>query len=291
MKCSRASTISAGRGRRARARNWPALIACVLAWATGGQAQVQSQPPDLAGQSGSALEREVVVNTPEVRLSDLLASSAGRAERTKAEAIVLGRAPQPGSFRIFSAREIANAAAGRVELRAPAETVVRRGWAVTPGQVRQALAGFDTKNPTDWREIGIAVPQEITTRNRNARLEVVSVEPGRCASESVARLRCADRSDCGPFFVILHATAEKLMAKSARLRSPQPAAKPTLVEPGRKAWLVMSSGQMRITLPVFPLRRGGLGEMVRVLDPRAHRVLIAQVRGPGLLRSDLQEGR
>jgi hypothetical protein len=56
-----------------------------------------------------------------------------------------------------------------------------------------------------------------------------------------------------------------------------------LVEARVPASLVVESDAVRIQLRVIPLRKAGLGETVRVLDPATRRVLVAQVAGEGLL--------
>lgn len=143
---------------------------------------------------------EVAVQREDVRLSDLLPSASARVQLA-GENIELGRAPQPGSFRVFSREQLLHRIAGRIDVEVPEQVVVRR-----PLRDSNALT---------------ALPQR-------------------------------------------HAFVP-------------------LVDPRRPASLIFEAQAIRIQMQVIPLRRAGLGETVRVLDPATRRVLVAQVAGEGLL--------
>src|SRR3989442_15896816 len=75
------------------------------------------------------LLREVGGRGETVQLSDLLPSDVAPALRLSAETVGLGRAPEPGSFRVFTAEQLQDAIAGKADFEFPAPVVVRRlGW-------------------------------------------------------------------------------------------------------------------------------------------------------------------
>lgn len=144
---------------------------------------------------------EVAVRRDNVRLSDLLPAEAS--VRMPAEAIDLGRTPQPGSFRVFTREQLRRRIGGGIEVEIPEQVVVRRPLADLEGNSRKL--------------------------------------------------------------------------------SPQRHNVAALVDPRRPASLIFEAQAIRIQLQVIPLRKAGLGETVRVLDPVTRRVLVAQVAGEGLL--------
>lgn len=277
---------------------WVAVCAC--ACVLGSQVQGQSRPRGPA--TAIELLDEVVVSGPDVRVSDLLPSNADAAERAAARDIDLGRAPELGSIRVFAAGEIARAAAGKLKIAIPPQISVRRGgWPLAPDQVRAALGRSGIDFRSDAVETGLSLPHGFLTRGKDARLEVLSVAPTWNASTAMARLRCLDRNDCGSFLVAIAKpiTDPRIKANPfppsnagseghAQFRTPL---KKSLVRPGRKALMVITDGGMRISLPVLPLKRAGMDESVRVLDPVAHRMFSARVQGENLLQSDVEEGR
>ena len=237
-------------------------------------------------QGRLTLLQEVVVNTPMVHVSDLLPYSAGPAEFSEARKISLGRAPQPGSFRVLRAAAIEEAIAGKLHAAAPPAVTVRRGgWPLAADRVR---AAFDTSVRGLPLGVSLSLPQGVVTRTSNPRLEVLSVRPGWNSDSSIARLRCADRNDCGTFLVVIEAPQLGTALRKLERRDSSIA---PLVRSGKKALLVIAGDGMKITLPVVPLKGGSLGDTVRVLDPQAHRVRYAQVAGENLLQSNPGAGR
>src|SRR5271165_1612026 len=88
--------------------------------------------PGVAGHAQDAalaLRVETTVQGETVRLADLLSLQAPAAARLAAEKIILGRAPEPGSVRVFPAAELRHVVAGQMAVEFPALAVVRgAGW-------------------------------------------------------------------------------------------------------------------------------------------------------------------
>jgi hypothetical protein len=145
---------------------------------------------------------EVTVQRESILLSDLLPGEAGAGLQVEAQQVLLGRSPQPGSFRVFTREQLLHRLGDQFEFLVPEQVVVRRFG--------------DTHKQPD-------VP----------------------------------------------------------LRRPTPQA---LVKSQVPAALVIESDAIRIQLRVVPLRKAGLGETVRVLDPATRRLFVAKVAGPGLLQ-------
>jgi hypothetical protein len=277
---------------RSRCWGWFLSLACILP----GAAQAQRPP----GQShfGSvhpaSLLDHAVVNGETVQLSDLMSSAAGPASRLLAEGIVLGRAPQPGSLRIFRVDELRNAIAGKISIDVPAQVIVQRaGWELKAETIRDAFESSQVLTGVDWSRAEIAFPQEFVTRSEGPPIEIVEVERGRNSRTLTARIRCRHRADCGSFLAEilfehpvqgwpLHISRpDRSKAKIARSSN----ASPVLVQPGRRAVLVIEEDGLRITTRVLPLKRAGWGEIVRAYDPAARRVFLGQVRGENLLQA------
>jgi hypothetical protein len=166
-------------------------------------------------------------------------------------------------------------------------TVRRSGWPIRLEQVRAAFLASRTKPDHYWNAAEISLPKAMLTRSRNADLQVVSVQAGRNAATRLVTLRCADHSDCGPFLAVAHGPVDA----STNAEPLKPKSSHTLVRPGRKAALVIAGDGIRMVVPVLPLKRGSLGDVVRVLDPAAHRILVAQVSGENALESTIEGSR
>lgn len=277
---------------------WVAVGAC--ACVLGSQVQGQSS----RGRPTTALELldEVVVTGPRVRVSDLLPTNADAAERAAAKDIELGRAPELGSIRVFAAGEIARATLGKLPVAIPKLVVVRRGgWPLAPDQVRAALARSGIVLHIARAEKELSLPHGFLTGSRDARLEVLSLEPASNARTAMARLRCMDRNDCGSFLVVIPRPISDTQITAKSIPTPNPAweryphigisQKKVMVHPGRRALLMITDRGMRITLPVLPLKPAGRDEIVRVLDPVGHTIFSARVQGENLLQSNDEEGR
>lgn len=242
-----------------------------------------------------ALQNEAAVRGETIRLADLLPLGVGPALRVAAEKISLGRAPEPGSVRVFSNDELRNAVAGQIAVTFPAAAVVRgAGWPLRDAEVRRALRESAAGQGYDFSRAELVPPAGFSTRNSDPRLEVLAIRAGNNSRELTASLRCQQRSDCGSFFVEIVFAQPALAAvqgsparrdragaaNSGRRNSVAASwAATALVQPGRPASLRFEGAGFTITSRVFPLRRAGLGEMVRVLDPAARHVSLARVEG------------
>jgi hypothetical protein len=245
-----------------------------------------------------SLLAEVCVRTDTLRLSDLLPAEAGIELQVAAEKLPLGRSPQPGSLRVFTAsglrRTIGEGDLFTSEIDIPAQVVVRRwGWPIEAEAVRQTLAQSKFAHQLDFSQARITLPAGISTALPHPQFEVTAFKPGEGNRGWRARMRC--RTGCQSFLVEIapsHSASvggthpALVAAFSPRALKVMSGSGPILVQPGRLALLVIDGDGFRITQPVMPLRRARLGELVRVTDPLSRRSLFARVSGKGTLRSD-----
>ena len=241
---------------------------------------------------------ETTVQGETVRLSDLLPFGVTPALHLAAETIRLGRAPEPGSCRVFSAAELRGAVDGAVALKFPEQVVVRgAGWPLRDAIIRRALRESEAGRRYDFSGAALIPPTDFATRNADPRLEVVAIRPGPDARTLSASLRCQQRSDCGSFLVEIVFDEALRAERLAQRMSGRPSLAKTssanhgvtavdkfaLVQPGRPASLLFEGEGFKITTRVLPLQRAGIGQMVRVFDPAARHVSLAQVEGKDVL--------
>lgn len=261
----------------------------VLLFLTGARAQ----------QPRLRLLDEVSVEKESITLADLLPTEANPPSVAAAEVIFLGRAPEPGSFRVFTADKLKASIPSDMLIDCPARVVVRRaGWPINPSTLKRALEGARVGEGPDVSRGRIVFPAGVATRTPNSELEVVSMNRSSKSRTLIAQVQCRERSVCGRFVVQITLPEEPTLTNTERpryqasLRTAQLAATPPnprtsalfLVQAGRRALLVTESNNLRITEPVSPLKRGRAGEIVRVMNPATHRMLLAEVVGADLLR-------
>src|SRR5438067_1317968 len=243
--------------RRGATRLWSGIFLCLLA-----ARMTFAQDPAVR------LISEATVNSENIWLSDLLPSSAGPAMLSEARAIYLGHAPEPASFRVFTAAQLESAAHGKIEIEAAEyATVHRLGWPLNPERVRGIMSSSGAARGLDLSGGKLLLPLGFVTLTPDPELEVVHA--GRSSDRTfVARMRCRTRANCASFSaqmffedplpsetrsvkIAFPALASSGAVQFTRLKS--------AVQPGRPAWLLIESDGMRIRERVFPLRRARLG--------------------------------
>ncbi len=239
------------------------------------------------------LRESVSIQQPRIRLSDLLPASADQQLRQAAVAVDLGRSPEPGSFRVFTSDELSRRGASKLRVQIPEEVVVHAdGFRVKTSALRRALADLKAL-PTRLTATEISIPEEVVTRTENAVFRVVRAEPGSDSHTVMAFVKCETRTDCGAYVARLR-FSETVHWTTVE---PRPAVKTfgrgttqnSLVRPGRPASLRFDEAGMRITMPVYPLRRAAMGESVRVLDKASRRIYLARVSGENQVVAHLEE--
>ena len=229
-----------------------------------------------------------------VTLADFLPSSASSGVRAEAARIALGRAPQPGSTRVFAVPEIARRLQGKlpaVDIAIPPTMTVRRpGWPLDRHLIHRAIAQFllsqgysDLPAASDLQWSGAVVASR-----ENAELQVVGVAFDPVQERMAFSTRCIRRSDC-PQFVV--SAAEKSLGTRIRNSSRDAASSShlrakSIARAGERATLMLEEAGMRITMPVVCLQNGSLSERIRVREANGRRVFHAQVAGRGLLRAE-----
>ena len=249
------------------------------------------------------LIEQATVRGDTVLLSDLLPPSADSALKVMAQQIILGRAPEPGSVRVFEAGDIqkliaSSAETGSIGITIPAAVIVRRsGWPLKVESVLQAVQQLPRAGRIEWSRARIIAPPEFTTLAPDPKLELLNVRRDGGGSGAgnalLVSLRCRERALCGSFQVeVLFSDAQGDLARGPKPASwsqkARPAAglqssAPELVRPGKIALLVIEENGVRISEPVMPSRRAGLGDVVQVSDPVTHRRLLARVTAAGML--------
>jgi Chaperone for flagella basal body P-ring formation len=140
---------------------------------------------------------------------------------------------------------------------------------------------------------------ELLTAVRSTRaeppLEVTSVEPWRTGSAKV-RLRCSQRAECLPFYVlVIWPSAEESETAISRWSSagshaiapPPPQHGPWLVHNGQPATLFIEREHLRVQLPVVCLENGSAGNTIRARSTDHKRIYVAEVVGEKLLKGRL----
>ena len=238
---------------------------------------------------------EASVERDDVRLSDLLPQDAGPRLRTAAERVVLGRAPQPGSVRVFRGPELKQAAIAFPGVQVPESVVVRRaGWPIPVASVQESLAQQQrVAGGGGFSPARILSLPDISSRTPNPGLEVTAIrkEPG--GTNLLATVRCRERRECGSFLVKIY-MAEAARTSAAELResgsraidnrvTSNIAREAFAVRANRTAILKIEEGGLLISEPVTPLRCARRGEIVPVRSSLGQRVLRAEVIGPDLV--------
>lgn len=248
---------------------------------------------------GVRLLDDVCVQKDNITLADLLPPEASQTTRAAAAEVLLGRAPEPGSFRVFTADGLKAEVSPGMFLEFPPSMVVRRpGWPLDRRALQEVLEQRPAGAEFDLRYARVIAPIGITTRTPNARLEVVDIKPSLVPQTLIAQMQCCDRSNCGRFAVqiVLPQTStagvDRLVEGGSRMQNSRAVSIPPkspgegafLVQAGRRALLIIDSGNIRITESVVPVRAARAGETVRVNNPLTHRELLAEVVGPGVVR-------
>jgi hypothetical protein len=121
--------------------------------------------------------------------------------------------------------------------------------------------------------------------SESANLQFVSVTNGNAGTVKV-KLRCQDRHECLPFYVLLHGAdsvnGQKLGVRSGpviQAGSPQ-----NVVHNGDHATLVIETADSRIKLAVICMESGVPGQKIRVASPDRKHFYDAEIATAGLLK-------
>lgn len=295
-----------------------------LVFACLGAATV-ALPASLSAGAPVALLSEVDLKTSGVRLSDLLPADAPAPLRRASDAVPLGSAPMAGSVRRMSREEIEHALVDQPQILAaisiPAEITVRRVHRqLSPAEVATAIdAVLGSDKAVDPDKLNLQLSPLVTSGDPG--LEVTGIDfdafhqvtrfrlwtakepqnlpfyvtvPGRPMSSKAMPLglagteaRAAARSEAQPI-VSGHSEPVHSAIDVGGVKPPAKASE-MLVKAGVATQLVIEGADYRLTSTVIPLQPGALGQEVRARDPLTHKILSAQVAGPGLLKGSLQQ--
>jgi hypothetical protein len=276
------------------------LVFCLLAWFFA--------PASGWAQPTVPLLSEVTVQHEQVLLSDLLPAGVSSELKAAAEKTILGRSPDPGSARVFSADQIRRAVASGIEISISKPVVVyREGWPLSVDLVKRALSQAAPLRGLDFSQARILPPPSFTTRTSDPQLELLRIHDEPEQQVVIADLRCHSRTACGSFeiqILLPNSVRDRLTTASASANDAllarqkmafgahgAPFTGPPLVQPGKPALLVIEDNGMTITEPVMPLKPARMGDRVRVFASAVHRSFFAQVAGADLLhpmKADVQ---
>jgi len=157
-------------------------------------------------------------------------------------------------------------------------------FVVSPRQVADALR--EAGRSVDADHVRFLSP--VYARRQNASLELVSVGEWQDGTLK-AEMRCADRSACLPFYVLLRDSLALPLAVSQRpARTSSPATSKTYdVHIGDPATLVFERKESRIVMHVICTQNGDRGQKIRVATRDRRRFYQAEVVEPGFLRGTL----
>src|SRR5579864_34235 len=266
--------------------SWFTLIACMLAGLLAAQTGSKPRP------SIPTLLNDTRTNQEFMRLSDLFPPDVNPTLRLAAEKILLGRSPEPGSFRILTLAELQDSIGDKAVVNIPPQVIVRRaGWPVSPDSIRSAAQGL--RPSIDWARAEVVFPPEVATSIPSAPLRASELRTGRNPRTLMLRVECSNRHDCAPFWAEMKfpEAVERPIQTKLEPAQVELQGATALVRPGRPAFLLFAENGLRISMRVLPLKRGTLGETVKVLDPATHRTFLEQVRGTDLLQSELREAK
>jgi hypothetical protein len=270
-----------------------------------------------------ALLSEVDLKTSSVRLSDLLPPEAPASLRTAGDAIPLGRAPMAGSVRHITREEIEHALVDQPQILAgisvPADIALRRVHRqLSPEEVAAAISAvLGRENTVDPAKLKLQLSPLVTSDDPG--LEVTGIDFDAFHQVTRFRLWTAKEPANMPFYVTVpgRQIGSKAMphgaagteARAAARSEAQPTVsahsepvhpaiaaggvKPSgkspemLVKAGVATQLVIEGADYRLTSTVIPLQAGALGQEIHARDPLTHKILSAQVAGPGLLKGSL----
>jgi hypothetical protein len=275
-----------------------------------------------------ALVSQVELKTTTVSLSDLLPADAPAPLRTASVAISLGSAPMAGNVRRMTREEIEHALLDQPQILAgitvPANVTIRRvDRPLSREEVAAAInAALGAEHAVDPASLNLQLSPLVTSDDPG--LEVTSVEFDTLHQVTRFRLWTAKEPEKLPFCVTISgrlmgglmspqgtpqapAAAERRAAHPAEATTAsvhseiahsvvetgdvKSSAKESeaLVKAGVATRLVIEGADYRLTSTVIPLEPGTLGQEIRVRDPLTHKILSAQVAGPGLLKGSLEE--
>jgi len=172
-------------------------------------------------------------------------------------------------------------------------------WALpNPSPIQQQAAEAvvrDMRLDSESRLVGqnLQVLAPFTSLPAGSALHVVSARPGFTAGTWMLRLDCASRHDCLPFHALLRMPeGDRLLlpdggpvtAKLPAIQRERQVIPAALARRGAQAELVEELPGVRLRAKVVCLESGGLGDRIRVQNRTTHRVLLATVAGPDLVK-------
>jgi Chaperone for flagella basal body P-ring formation len=287
------------------------MKSCFLRVVFFAAASVTAQMQTAQGQARALeLQTSAVVNGNVIHLSDLLSDETRPQFRAEAASVKLGHAPQIGDVRVIRRTELKDLLRWYPALLAsviipPEISITRASYPISNNAVKDEIARFVNQgrgNELDLERLNLHLPVQQRSLEQNPVLEVARATWDSRDHDLQFELRCADRTSCRRFLVRASVKTDSFSNLSSELESltsrapfrsamsPRNPKRPSgvpLVQPGKRAMLIMEGGGIRITLPVICLQRGGRSQQVRVRELRGQRIFQAQVVGEKLLRAAL----
>ena|SRR5271157_2890284 len=162
---------------------------------------------------------------------------------------------------------------------------------IEPLQIATRLSELDVR--VSPRQVQLL--SEVRATRATPALELTSIEPWQQASAKI-RLRCRDRQECLPFYVLVSWPTAQEAASAFRPLTVSPAKaasppsghhEPWLVHSGERATLMIESEHMLVQIPVVCLASGSAGKRIRASSMDRKRIYMAEVVGNKLLKGEL----
>lgn len=159
----------------------------------------------------------------------------------------------------------------------------------------QQIAAVLAQNGIRVAEGQVELLTEIRATRADPAMEVMAVEPWQQASAKI-RLRCRQREECLPFYVLVRWTSRRESETAlgqwavSEPHSTLPRGSqhgPWLVRNGERATLILEGEHSRVQLPVVCLANASAGTRIRVSSTDRKRIYVAEVVGNQLLKGGL----
>jgi hypothetical protein len=262
--------------------------------------------PSSNGEAGCGrvvVQANVEVNDGEFSLADVLAPGVCSELRRVVALVPMGRAPLPGSARVFTGEEVRarfenelplkdETASARWTFQVPDRITVRRfGARASCAEISGLIAGASSFSLMD-AVAGSFLPAQSCGAAGGGILQDAAFAVAKTRWNPRQRImeitaRCLQPRDCTPFLVSerMDPSREALPEAAKRIRTgPSPLTKITMVRPGQKMTLLWDQDGIQVLLRVICLDRGDLGETVRARVQPGDRVLRATVVSAETLR-------
>jgi len=266
-----------------------ARIAALLLSVLGAAGNLDAGPLRISLLADTAVTTDVIV------LADLLPSGLSNEVRRRGEGVVLGKAPQPGSARVFARESIvailgSSALAGMPFNVPPTMTVWRKTPALSRKIVWQSIQSAAARRGVALSKDAspdtlLWLPPESTEADETS-FEVSDVMFDPLLKQARFRLQLAGYPQTPSFYVWCPVGGGNYGSTHSPTLQKAVHDEAEMVNPRRMATLQLHSRNSMATLQVRPLQAGSVGQIVRVRIPSNGHTLTARVLAANVLEAE-----